>query len=673
MTDRQICDSHERANFGLIAKLGRRYLLPQKAFLVFYVAAYLLGHSLLPAGIGVLAKEISNQISHARPAETEMAINPAARTTNASSNESARSLPGADTIPVWFVYILWVLGTLAAVGVALASNYFAAKLSGKVSNAIRRDVFAALLRKSSHYFHEHEPQQLTVVVNELSKQMQSALQQILIDPVLDFVGMVVLGYTLFTTLAGLASGNGTQVWWLFGAIVLIALCSPWLVSRMGRKLQRNARGVQQQSMLISSLVGGAVHAPEEIQAMDAEDFFDQKHRLALDQMLRSQLDQTMTVGTLNLLNRFPGDFVLIALMGLAVLIATTGVAGINGGIVAGLLALTPAFMGSIQGFSALVIHLRMSWPAVETIAAVLQPEGGATAEQSKHEHAHTDDSIEARNLVFSYRPGESRRVLDNVSFVLPAGKITGLVAKAGQGKTTFFRLALRFYEPTSGEILIGGKPNTEFSLQDLRQQVVLMHQSPAFFHDTIRENMRMAKRDATDSDIRELCQKTALWPILLESYGPKPLDCQFAAGAALSGGQKKLFALTRCLLRNPSILLLDEPTTGIDPDDKFDLLRLMREACLDRTVVVVDHDVVGWQIPFCDQFIVLDHGKICQTGTAAELLSVRGLFKDLFDKQTEGVRRMSEELRRAEQIIGEPFQEMLQTESVANSYSSAET
>jgi ABC-type multidrug transport system fused ATPase/permease subunit len=667
MSNRQIHDRRDRAGFGLIAKLGHRYLLPQKRFLAFYIVAYLLGHSLLPAGIGFLAKEISDKISQAKPAGTEIAINPAAQakaTTTGSSNESARSTPGVDSAPVWLVYTIWVLATLAAIGVAVGSNYFAAKLGGNVSNAIRRDVFAALLRKSPPYFHEHEPQQLTVTVNELSKQVQLALQHILIDPILDLVGMVVLGYTLFRALAGLASGSGTQVWWLFGAIVLIALCSPWLVSQMGQKLQRNARGLQQQSMLISSLVGGAMQAPEEIQAMHAEEFFDQKHRLALNQMLQSQLDQTMTVGTLNLLNRFPGDFVLIALMGLAVLIATTGVAGINGGIVAGLLALTPAFMGSIQGFSALIINLGMSRPALETIAEVLQPDAGIAKEYSKQDSAQTDKSIEVRNLVFSYRPGESRKVLDNVSFVLPAGKITGLVAKAGQGKTTFFRLALRFYEPIAGEILIGGKPHTEISLQDLRQQVVLMHQSPAFFHDTIRENMRMANHDATDNDICELCQKTALWPILVEAYGPNPLDCQFAAGAALSGGQKKLFALTRCLLRNPSILLLDEPTTGVDPGQKSDLLRLMREACLDRTVVVVDHDVVGWQIPFCDQFIVLDQGKVCQTGTAAELLSVQGLFKELFDKQTEGVRTMNEELRRAEQIVGESIPEMLQTEPV---------
>jgi ABC-type transport system involved in cytochrome bd biosynthesis fused ATPase/permease subunit len=91
---------------------------------------------------------------------------------------------------------------------------------------------------------------------------------------------------------------------------------------------------------------------------------------------------------------------------------------------------------------------------------------------------------------------------------------------------------------------------------------------------------------------------------------------------------------------------LDEPTTGIDPEDKYSLLQVMRQVCTGKTVLVVDHDIVGWQIPFCDRFIVLDRGKIVQSGAAAQLLSAPGLFRDLFERQIEGVRLMNEELNR---------------------------
>src|ERR1700740_2906479 len=114
---------------------------------------------------------------------------------------------------------------------------------------------------------------------------------------------------------------------------------------------------------------------------------------------------------------------------------------------------------------------------------------------------------ESRRLVFQYRAAESRKIFDEASFVIPAGSITGLIAKAGQGKTTFFRLALRFYELSSGEILLGGIPHTQFSLESLRRQIVLMPQSPAFFHDTIRENLRVARPAATDAEIQWLCAR----------------------------------------------------------------------------------------------------------------------------------------------------------------------
>jgi ATP-binding cassette, subfamily B, bacterial len=626
-----------RSHFGLMLALGKRYLLRHKLLLVLYVTAYLLGHSVLPAAVGLYAQQISNSMpvvaleasSGARVAEVSRA-----------------STQMTDHSGLWRAYGLWLAATLGVAIMGLAFSYVASALGGRVSNAIRRDLFAAILRKPSLFFHEHEAQQLTMLVNQLSLQVQSALQDVLINPVLDLFGVVLLGYSLFQSLQAVQARGGNQVWLFFSVIVLIALLSPWLVSRMGSRLRQSSQNVQRQNLILASLVGGAMGAPEEIQAMQAEQIFAQKHEAALKESLHRRLHQTLTVGSLNLLNRFPGDLVLVSLMGLSVFIAANGLAGINAGVVAGLMALTPSFMGSIQGFSALSINFNMTWPAIESVGSILCAEPAAAPSEGGQDEAEIAGEIEARRLVFRYRAADSRKIFDDASFVIPAGSITGLIAKAGQGKTTFFRLALRFYELSAGEILLGGIPHTRFSLESLRRQIVLMPQSPAFFHDTIRENLRVARPAATDAEIEELCERTGIWSILGETYGQGPLDRQFASGNLLSGGQKKLFALTRCLLRKPSILFLDEPTTGIDPEDKYSLLQVMRQVCAGKTVLVVDHDIVGWQIPFCDRFIVLDRGKIVQSGAAAELLSAAGLFRDLFERQIEGVRLMNEELNR---------------------------
>jgi ABC-type transport system involved in cytochrome bd biosynthesis fused ATPase/permease subunit len=143
----------------------------------------------------------------------------------------------------------------------------------------------------------------------------------------------------------------------------------------------------------------------------------------------------------------------------------------------------------------------------------------------------------------------------------------------------------------------------------------------------------MAKPDATDGEIRTACDNTELWPILERNLGPDPLDQQFAAGRLLSGGQKKLFALTRCLMLDPTVLLLDEPTVGMGPLEKFPLIETMRKACLGKTAMVVDHDIV-WQVQFCDLFLVLDDAKIVQQGTSEELLAQPGLFRELYEEAT---------------------------------------
>jgi ABC-type multidrug transport system fused ATPase/permease subunit len=120
-----------------------------------------------------------------------------------------------------------------------------------------------------------------------------------------------------------------------------------------------------------------------------------------------------------------------------------------------------------------------------------------------------------------------------------------------------------------------------------------------------------------------------VWSVLQAGIPGNPLDAQFAAGRRLSGGQRKLLALTRCLLRNPAVLFLDEPTVGMDNQEKFGILGMIRQAAKNHTVMVVDHDL-RWLLPFCDYFIVLNDGKIAERGSGDELLARRGLFYDLY-------------------------------------------
>ena len=635
----------------VIFRLGRGYLGRKKTLVILYIFGYFLCQTLIPLGISLTAGSLTEyfKATFAPPeVHTTGALPPNTPQPEESRDHAPQDSRSALTSHQLLTsYGFWLILTLVLVGASFGHKYVSATLAGGVSNDIRKDLFASLLSRPSGFFHQHDSDQLTLIVNQFSLQVQMALQSLLIDPVLNLVGMLVLGATLYTKLLRGAHENGAQIWIFFSAIALVALASPWIVTLMGRKLQQSSKDFQQQMLLIQSLVGGALKAPEEIQAMRAESIFDRKHAGALELSLQRRLRQTVAVETINIANRLPGDIVLISLLGLAVFITVSGLHAISGGIVIILFTLTPQFMGAVQGLSAFSINASMNWPAVATVDEMLSSGTEIERAPESKEEEQLEPTLEARNITFAY-PGVAQPVLDNVSFTVPARQITGFIAKAGQGKTTFFRLALRFYEPQHGQILLGGRPHTLIPLNTLRQKMVLMHQTPAFFHDTVRENFLIAQPEATDEQIRALCGKTRLWNILENSYGQNPLDRPFVAGNFLSGGQRKLFALTRCLLRNPTILLLDEPTTGIDPEEKFELVSTMRDACAGRTVLAVDHDIVGWQVLFCDYFIVLNEAKIEQQGTPGELLSQPGLFKNLFEKQAEGFHKMSAVIRQIE-------------------------
>jgi ABC-type multidrug transport system fused ATPase/permease subunit len=599
--------------FEVLRKFGRKYLGSHVGLIVCYIIGHLLVQTVFPQQVALYMGKLTNHFSGG--AVKTGAFDPSLLTT------------------YWF----WIAFTLIVLAGGFGFQWLTARLDGRVGNGVKSDLFSSLLRQPPRFFHKNDSDRLTMVVNQYANQVSGTLRSLLIEPALQVVAIGIIGISIYRSLVALASGPNTWVlfglngvWVLFGAILLFALSSPWIVNRMGRYLQRDAAAVQSHNLGLATLIGGALKAPEEIQAMRAEPVFEEKLSILLERSLASMMSQTLTMGKVNTFGQLPGTVVLAGFLGLAIFLEMRGIGGQPGTIVQVAL-LTPLLMSAIQQLSGFGITLRMGWPPMEMIDRILSTAPDAEVRPENDDDTAIDPSLEARGVVFSYAPGERPNVLDGASFQIPAGKVTGFVARPGQGKTTFYRLALRFYDWQAGELLLGGRPIREMPLSSVRRHLVLMSQFPAFFYDTVRENMKVAAPAATDEEIRAASELTGLDHVLAKSMGADALDKPFAAGAGLSGGQKKLFALTRCLLRKPSVLFLDEPTTGMGPMEKFPLIETMRRSLEGRTVVVVDHDIV-WQSRFCDYFHVLSEGKIVQSGTGEELLRQPGIFRQLYEE-----------------------------------------
>jgi ABC-type multidrug transport system fused ATPase/permease subunit len=617
--------------WGVIFRMGWKMVAFCKHLALIYCLMTLLQNG-MNLGMSQLVGKLTQELT--RPAEVVMPADSASAAVSTNVNPASPAVPPAtDHARLIWICVLWAIFALGALGLGIPFRAIATKLDLTISNRLRSRLFERLLRQSPEFYHTHDPGELNAVANQFTIEAAMTLRQIAVDMLLQ---MAVLGGTVALLIYNFQMKGPPPT--IFGhvippalipiAIVLFAFISPYLTGRMANRVRNVSSDMQEKMLALNSLVTGAMQSPEEIQTMEAEPIFSAKHDAQLEALLRSRLKSTLTIESVNLVNGLPSWFIQVVMLAFGVFLAIRSGDAESAGNVVAIFLLTPALMSPIGSLSAYIVMAGSAWPRIETVSKMLESRATREERSGTVNVESVPPTLEAKNLTFSYKP-DSRRIFDDVSFELPTGKITGFVAKMGQGKTTFFKLALRFYDPQEGQVILGGRPVGDYAADNLYDHIAMMSQFPAFFHDTLRANMKMAKPDATDAEIRAICEETGVWSVLQAGVTGNPLDAEFAAGRRLSGGQRKLLALTRCLLRNPAVLFLDEPTVGMDNQEKFGILGMIRQAAKNHTVMVVDHDL-RWLLPFCDYFIVLSDGKIAERGTGDELLARQGLFHDLY-------------------------------------------
>lgn len=236
--------------------------------------------------------------------------------------------------------------------------------------------------------------------------------------------------------------------------------------------------------------------------------------------------------------------------------------------------------------------------------------------------------IVLRDVRFGYRP--EHMILDGVSFTIPAGKKTAIVGESGEGKTTLVHLLGRYFAPSAGEILVGGRDLGGVSIRSLRDQMAYVPQDMTLFHETVDFNIRCGRLGATDEDVR-LAAKRAKLNDFIESLPEKYATVVGERGLKLSGGERQRVALARAFLRDPKLLILDEPTSNLDSKTETLVQGSIRELMAGRTVLVIAHRLKT--VADADQIIVLKEGKVVETGTHDELVRRGGCYAGLLKMQ----------------------------------------
>jgi ATP-binding cassette subfamily B protein len=242
------------------------------------------------------------------------------------------------------------------------------------------------------------------------------------------------------------------------------------------------------------------------------------------------------------------------------------------------------------------------------------------------------DEISLASLESAAKPETvvSGEILKGISFTAEPGTLTALVGPSGAGKTTISALIPRLYDVTGGSIEIDGHDIRDVELESLRDSIGVVMQDAHLFHETIAENLRYAKEDATAEEMEAACRSAQIWN-LIQSL-PLGLETMVGErGHRLSGGEKQRLAIARLLLKSPAVVILDEATAHLDSENESLVQDALKEALKGRTSIVIAHRLST--VMDADQILVISEGTIVERGRHEDLINQGGLYSELFARQ----------------------------------------
>jgi len=408
-----------------------------------------------------------------------------------------------------------------------------------------------------------------------------------------------------------------------GFLALAGVGVPLLVGLLARRLGR--RELELRAELGVQVVDG-VQGVQDLLALGRGP--DQQRKISdLDQKLGRVQKRMASVGGLqNALNDLTMNLAMVTILILAIPLVNES--SIPAVYLAFLALLTLGSFEAVQPLGTAFQFLGRSLGAGERLFEIADAEP-QIVDPDDPLPPPIDHTLEFDRVGFRYREDEPP-VIEEISFKVEPGNRVAIVGPSGSGKSTLANLALRFWDPTHGEVRPGGHDVRGYAQEDLRRAVGVVAQGTHLFNETLRDNLLLARPGATDSEVESALERAQLIEFVrrLPQGLATPLGEQ---GLRLSGGERQRLAIARALLEDAPVLILDEPTANLDPATEHELLAALYEPAPDRATLAITHRLVHMEQ--MDEILVLDRGRIVERGTHAELLEANGLYKRMVEVQ----------------------------------------
>ena len=496
------------------------------------------------------------------------------------------------------------------------SEYSWQTLGYKIQHDLRMDATKSLIAMEASYYDMRQTGQImSVLSNDVNQ-----LEDVVADSSTSIIRIVVTFLTAFVILS-LTSWKLAGV--LFGPLILIVPLVYWFSTRVQRKYRKQRESTGDITAVLENLISGI----SVVQAYNAQDWESNR----VDRESASYREQA--IGASQDRNRFVPMIYAIAGIAFGLLASVGGALAGNGEITTGelvtFLLISTRMTMPLFIFGILINQLQRGEAAARRVFAVVDLEPEIYDNEDAIELTEEISSVEFRDVYFTY-PNTTVPVLSGISFKAEGGDFLGIMGHTGAGKTTILKLLMRYYTPDSGDVLINGVSIDDYTLDSVRDKIGFVSQEPFLFYGSIKDNV-IYNQSANDEELQTALELAGAWEFIQELE--EGLETMVGdRGAKLSGGQRARVSLARALLKQPSLLILDEASSALDAETERRIQENLIASGNDRATLAVAHRLST--IRNADEILSMVDGAVVERGKHDELVAAGGVYASQWTIQT---------------------------------------